>query len=268
MEEGNICWNIDYDRLYAKKRLPTWGMTLLSLAIGLFLSLHLRSTLKREAREKERQINAYRILAHELRTPIAVLRMNVDTLRGAFDSIPEGAKIACLRIFDQVSRLMRLADKSRDYLALETKPFAASKAFTILDLKALVEESIEELKSTSGMGEIELLEVDPGTLNTSARGDLYWAGVCIRNLLSNAATHGKPPIQVRIRELKAQVEIEVKDAGVIQKQSEKASKARTDGLGIGLSITENLMKEMGGKLIRQEKPTRFSLVFQISGGDA
>ena len=95
--------------------------------------------------------------------------------------------------------------------------------------------------------------------------DVYWFGICVKNLLENAIHHGKNPVIVRWNLLADELTLTVTDAGECPYKNleEILSSDRTGknsrGLGLGMSIVQKIMQEMEGKLVYQQNPTTFSL---------
>jgi signal transduction histidine kinase len=93
----------------------------------------------------------------------------------------------------------------------------------------------------------------------------------LRNLVSNAATHGGrgEPIHVRARNLGDAVEIEVSDGGPGIEPAEinrifdpfyrggrRARESQTRGLGLGLSLVKRIIEAHGGSIVAANNPGR------------
>ncbi len=65
--------------------------------------------------------------------------------------------------------------------------------------------------------------------------------------------HGKPPVTVSVESIDSELVIRVADSGSFKDVPSK------DGLGLGLSIVKNVVKEMGGTLELVPSPTIFIL---------
>ena len=102
-------------------------------------------------------------------------------------------------------------------------------------------------------------------IDGSFKMDVYWFGICVKNLLENALHHGKSPVMITWGLLGDELTLTVTDAGECPYKNldEILNSDRTGknsrGLGLGMSIVQKIMQEMGGKLSYQQTPTTFSL---------
>ena len=161
------------------QRAPVELQPLLEAMNGLFGRID--STL---ARERRFTADA----AHELRTPLAVLRAQWDVLRRAA-SEPERQE-AMRKLGSGIDRMDRLVTQMLALSRLEaTERLPASGA---IDWQALVEQAMSDTLALAGRRHIELAcEWPPaGAAPFPLRGDAALMAVLVRNLLDNAVRYG------------------------------------------------------------------------------
>jgi signal transduction histidine kinase len=255
-KEGNACWSLNAERIYRTARLPS--MILLA-ATGLLVTLLSWVLLKRmneQRLEEERKKFALQALTHELRTPISSLRLSAETLRKGFDQLAPDSQDAFLRICDDLQRLQKLTEASRQYLgALGRGELVALKPQTIPSLSDFLQSIAEPYGA-------EIALHGPDGAFTA---DGYWLGMCIKNLLENAIFHGKPPVSLSASLTGSHLWISVADAGrcefgtLARMTAHYAKRPGSPGLGLGLSLIVRIVAEMGGKIEFSKDPTAFRL---------
>ncbi|MCZ8489573.1 ATP-binding protein [Vibrio lentus] len=83
---------------------------------------------------------------------------------------------------------------------------------------------------------------------------MYWLTICLDNLIKNAKQHGQGKVLVKVI-LADKLRIEVQDEGhfpsLMQRDlfQEQHRAHKQDGMGIGLTIVEHLMKQANGRTI-------------------
>jgi two-component system, OmpR family, osmolarity sensor histidine kinase EnvZ len=181
-------------------------------------------------------------LSHDLRTPLAKMRLATEMLRGQAD----GELLATLdRSIDAVDRLLA------QFLDFTRAGHEADEPPAESDLNALVEQTLA-LCATDGVS----LALGP-----VRRHPLRAQGVArmLMNLVTNAQRHGGPPVEVATGESLADgLWLEVRDRGPgippDRAQALKQPFARGDaarggpvGAGLGLAIVERIAKGHGAR---------------------
>jgi signal transduction histidine kinase len=188
--------------------------------------------------------------SHELRTPIAVLQTELETLlRGEH---PPDVREALRAAADEADHLARLADdllllarSSEGGLELRPEPLDAA------ELLARARDRFEERAAAQGRG-IEL-DVAPGL---ALLADPLRMRQALGNLVDNALRHGAGDVALAARGTGGGTAIEVADegpgfpAGIADRAFERFARgdeARTrGGAGLGLAIVRELVEAMGG----------------------
>lgn len=197
-------------------------------------------------------------VAHELRTPLTALRCQLEALQ---DGLAEPAPERIDSLHEEVVVLARLVEDLQ--LLAEAEAGTLQIERLPLDLRAEVAVALEGIRAAHGDGlEIEASEL--GSYRVIA--DPVRLRQVLRNLLSNALTHGAPPVEIRAEGVGDAVRIEVVDSGpgleseALERVFDRfyradPSRARdSGGSGIGLPIVRRLVEAMGGETGVRSRP--------------
>jgi two-component system, OmpR family, sensor histidine kinase SenX3 len=231
--------------------------SLLSLLILVGLVL-LCVWLVREIRFNQRQQAFLDAVTHEMKTPLAALRLYLETL-GRHD-LPEPRRRSFLaRMGEDVERLERtvvqvLAAARADTAARRSAPEPT-------DLTALLAGLADEIRRRHGLPD-EAIRIDRRR-PLPALGDATELGLVFRNLLENAVKYSEPPVEVRVhlwQDEEGRVRAEISDRGIgiepreLRKIFQRFYRASRDvqrqaaGLGLGLFIVRSLVRRNGGRV--------------------
>jgi signal transduction histidine kinase len=246
----SVCWQQDVDGAESRVR-SSLALALVSIvSLVALLSLR-RSRTLRDENETRRFI--LQTLTHELRTPVASLRVSLEALRGGFDQLPEDAQGAFLRMCEDLQRLRRLTDASTQYLRAKDSRTEAFEPTEVHSLHDLIEGVLETHPQPIALEGDARLRCDP-----------YWVAVCADNLVRNAASPARPPVSVSCVGRDDGASIVVADGGEMKLSPEAMRQPFTKGegsagLGLGLSVVSRLVEEMGGRLEIAREPSRVAL---------
>jgi PAS domain S-box-containing protein len=234
--------------------------------------------------EAQRKDEFLALLAHELRNPLAPIRMTVGLLsaRAADDALLARCRDIIDRQSAQMARLLDdLLDVSRLARGKVTLQSARVALGEVLDAaletsRPLIEQRAQEL----------LLDLDPHARALTLDGDAARLVQVFANLLNNASKYSHPGGRI---ELSAHADedhalVRVRDHGIgiapevmprlfeLFVQAGEARRHAPGGLGIGLALASQLVQTHGGTLtVRSAGPgqgSEFSVRLPLSSADA
>ncbi|MGB8509822.1 MAG: HAMP domain-containing sensor histidine kinase [Pyrinomonadaceae bacterium] len=253
-------------------------VALLILGIVFFIVIITGLTLNtifivREIRRNEQHDAFINAVTHELKTPIASIRLYLETLqtrevdeakRRHFYDIMLADSDRLLNTVEQVLRAGRAGHGGRN---LQT---------SLIDMGALVKESIALARSRYNLdeGSLRYSESLNGAARVKVRGDQDDLRAAVLNLLDNAVKYSLKEVEVTI-EVEApdahNVIVRVRDCGIgiRREQIKRIFKrfyrvpgrvmSRVKGTGLGLFIVHSVVKKHGGRVYAEsEGPGRGS----------
>jgi len=242
-----------------------WFLILGSIFFGLVILglVLLCAWLIREMRHSQRQQAFLDAVTHEMKTPLASMRLALDTLH-KHDPGPD-RRDAFLRMIDEdLERLDRTVEHVLAAARAEGGPRAPLQGQ--VELRLLLEDCIEQIRESHKLepGSIRL-ESDVSVL---VRGDEAELGLVFRNLLENAVKYSDPPVEVRVGVTETgdrRVRVQIADQGIgipageLRKIFQRFYRAgrdvqrRASGLGLGLFIVRDLLRRHGGRIEAQSE---------------
>ena len=177
--------------------------------------------------------------SHELRSPLARLRLSVELLAEAGDEAQRATHLA--EAVRDVAELDRLVE---DLLLVGRLEAGADLRAEPVDLLAL---AAEEAARADGEAEGDPLVI---------AGSPTLLRAMLRNLLENARRHGAPPVTVTVRANGPEAVVEIRDAGpgVPPEERERifapfvrGSCGRVGGAGLGLALVRGVAVRHGGR---------------------
>jgi signal transduction histidine kinase len=230
------------------------------IIVGLVL---LCAWLVREMRVNQRQQAFLDAVTHEMKTPLASMRLFLETL-GRHDLAPERRRAFLGRMEEDVERLEHTV--SQVLAAARAEGAVRRPRGGSVDLAAVLTESIEAIRARHGLAE-EAIRLEKES-SVAATGDPDELGVVFRNLLENAVKYSEPPVEVRVRlsySGEERVEVEIADQGIgierreLRKIFQRFYRVGRDvqrhaaGLGLGLFIVGNLVRRQGGRVVARSE---------------
>lgn len=215
--------------------------------------------------EKERLFSVN--VAHELRTPLAVLRTKVDVFKKKREAMdPELAAF----VQSMEKNIRRLSDLVEEILFLGRDAAPLFRPVNVKDVARelvldLEEKAAEKNVALAVEGEDIILQTDDALLERA----MY-------NLLDNAVKYNVPggKVTISLREDKEKATISVADTGVGMNDEDKAKafdlfyradpSRNHDGYGVGLALVKEVVRRLDGKIdIRDNEPagTIFDFTF-------
>lgn len=230
--------------------LAAIALVLLSFAAGIRLAAR---GIAKELEFTEACGRFMAMASHELRTPIATIKMYADILQHAPQ--PEKLDQHHQVIARQADRLHHLVENLLEAGALER----GQRTFQLepLNLNELVEEAVAHAEGTT-------VQLDLAPDLTPVRADRTATLQVLANLIHNGRQYAK---ELRIRTLPGQIVVSDRGPGILDKdrifqayQRESGQK----GFGLGLPVVRNFMQGQGGRVELEDNPgggCRFTLTF-------
>jgi two-component system phosphate regulon sensor histidine kinase PhoR len=208
-------------------------------------------------------------VTHDLRTPLAAIRMYAQTLRsGKLNEDSQRTEESLDTILRETERLEAMIERVLTWRA-------ASKDLAPLDMKVepvenAVDAALRRFTRMTAPGEVELSR--DITSDTPVLHDAHAISSVILNLLVNAYkyTGSKKTISVRVEERDGQVLILVKDngIGIARREARRIFepfyrvdsqlKGKSSGAGLGLAIARHLVKAHDGDVTVESQEGRGS----------
>lgn len=246
-------------QLTQQLRANTWLMASGSLSFLVIVTVIVVISLflAREILESQRQVRFIDSVTHELKSPLASLKLLVETLdRRALD---ERKRHELHRMMlDDVDRLGAFID---DILESSRVGYRRDRTAAKIDLRDLVERAAARaLDRHHAAHDVLALQV-PENLTLYTDGTAL--EVVLRNLLDNAVKYSNDPVEVALMARRVggrRVLIEVRDRGIgiprqhLRRVFDRFYRAPTEsvnsrsGTGLGLYVAAGLVRSLGGRL--------------------
>ena len=240
----------------------SWALIVLGSLLSLLILVGLVLLcvwLVREIRFNQRQQAFLDAVTHEMKTPLAALRLYLETLDR--HDIAEARRRSFLaRMAEDVERLERTV--AQVLAAARAEGGRARPApHEPIDLSALLRGLADEIRQRHALP-AEAIQIDRLS-PLAALGDATELGLVFRNLLENAVKYSEPPIEVRVHLVEGddgRVRAEIADRGIgiepreLRKIFQRFYRASRDvqrqaaGLGLGLFIVRSLVRKNGGRV--------------------
>jgi len=228
----------------------------------------------REMRLNQRQQAFLDAVTHEMKTPLASLRLYLDTL-ALHNPAPQERREFLGRMGEDVERLDRTVHQVLAAARADERVRNAQREW--IELSPLLERCISEICTRHGLLP-EAVRLEAGA-NATVRGDPAELGLVFRNLLENAVKYSEPPVDVRVGVtlgIDGRVHIEIADRGIgiprkeLRKIFQRFYRAGRDvqrkaaGLGLGLFIVRNLVRRQGGRVVASSEGSGRGSRFVVS----
>ncbi len=197
------------------------------------------------------------IASHELRTPMSAVKGSVSMiLDGDFGPVPEKIKAPLRDVQSSTEKLIGLVSEMLNISRIESGRLKLNLIET--NLLELIENAVENLRPIAAGKGIGLSTGDLSKTQVLADGEKV--SQILNNLLGNALKFtDQGSVEIFSEEVGEKVKVSVKDTGVgITKSDQEklfgkfqqinTEKGRPEGTGLGLYISRELAKVMGGDL--------------------
>jgi two-component system, OmpR family, sensor histidine kinase CiaH len=244
------------------------GIVLLLIFVG---AVFIYRSVRRQFRLQQQQQNFVMAVTHELKTPIAVARLNLETLQ-KHQLEEEKRKKLLQTALQETMRLDTLINNILISSQLEGNAYRFSKEE--LDFSGLVKDVVRSFESRYPDRSIKTFIQDDVELS----GDAMLLKLLLSNLLENANKYSPKDkkIELHVTQKNAAVNLEVIDeGGGIPEEERRAvfekfyrigneQTRKTQGTGLGLYICQKIVKDHGGEIvIKDNQPAGTKFIVQF-----
>ncbi|PJF25293.1 MAG: sensor histidine kinase [Phototrophicales bacterium] len=212
-----------------------------------------RQQAQHEAAEKEAEARRrfLRRLDHELKNPLAIMRLGIENLQ-----VGELGGDSVERLMEQTRRLSKLVEDLRRLADLDAGGLERER----VDLRLVLQEAIELAYNETSPRQVQLSVQEVPWALSPVMGDRDLLAVAFRNLIDNAIkfTELGSRIEVRATENGAFAQIEIADSGrgiapedlpyIREELFRGRNAANVAGSGLGLPLVERIIALHGGTL--------------------
>jgi len=266
-----VCWIVFLAKAYQYTAL-TIGTVLFSLVL-IGLTIYLILSIK-SIRLHQRQVNFVDSVTHELKSPIAAVRLYLDTLKMREGTLSHDRRVECYGVMDaELDRLERLINQLLEVGRLERIGQENDPEDVLLG--PLLERCASAACTHHKVSEEGVFHFDVQPAAVHARGIVL--DMIFGNLLDNAVKYAaRPPrvdVQVRVRHRRVFVRIADNGPGVPVDQRKKIfdlfyrggnELERTrKGTGLGLYIVRTLVHFLKGRVSVYDRFGQTGSVFEV-----
>lgn len=234
------------------------GVVLLLIFVG---AVFIYRSVRRQFRLQQQQQNFVMAITHELKTPIAVSRLNLETLQ-KHQLEEERRKKLLQTTLQETLRLDTLINNILISSQLEGNAYRFSKEE--LDFSDLVRDVVKGFTSRYPDRQVKCAIEE----NVDIEGDAMLLKLLLSNLLENANKYSPKdkPIDLHLNETEKGLCLVVMDEGTgIPEEERKAvfekfyrigneQTRKTQGTGLGLYICQKIVKDHGGDISVKDNP--------------
>jgi len=234
-------------------------------------------SVRRQFKLQQQQQNFMMAVTHELKTPISVARLNLETLQ-KYNLDPEKQKKLIRTTLDETARLNFLTNNILIASQLEGGGYKSSTEE--LDLSTLLKDCMQDFRNRFPDRVFnEDIEAD-----ADVKGDALLLQMLINNLLENAIKYSpkETPVTAVLRKNRSgtsvnSVELQIKDegAGIADEEKKKVfskfyrigneATRKTQGTGLGLYLCRKIAQSHNGDIsVTNNEPTgsNFVVIFK------
>lgn len=244
-------------------------VVLLVLGIVFFLvlifGLVLNTTfLIREIRRNEQHDAFINAVTHELKTPIASIRLYLETLKTREVDEAQRREFYNIMLADSERLLNTVEQVLRAGRARHKRPRIST---SVINLSEMVQECLELTRVRYGLNETHLIyNESPEAKNAKVSGDIDELRAAFSNLLDNAVKYSDKEVQVSVSlstldDKRVTVRVVDKGIGIQSAQLKRIFKrfyrvpgrfmARVKGTGLGLFIVHSVVQKHGGRVFAE-----------------
>lgn len=238
---------------------------------GLLFIVYSEQRAREEDKRDHRRISR---VAHQLESPLRALQEDLEHLTSNAKKLPSEER---LKLKHMETKTRVLLDNIRDvFLMLQVQEKPLAKEVRAYNLCVIVEEVISKSAALASARNVEVLH-KAHCEDAPVRVDKRLLSIALMHLLENAIlyTHKPGLVNVAVMRGKGFARVVVQDRGIGVSEEDrfaiwqpfarghKAEQFDPDGIGVGLTLSRLLVKDMGGELVWRDRGTRVGAEFEI-----
>ncbi len=274
-ELADVIFTIDKETKRNTGKYIAEGITFLILI--LIGAVFVYRSVRRQWKLQQQQQNFMMAVTHELKTPISVARLNLETLQ-KYNLDPEKQKKLIRTTLDETARLNFLTNNILIASQLDGGGYKSSKED--LDLSTLLKDCMQDFRNRFP----DRIFNDDVEADADVKGDALLLQMMINNLLENAIKYSpkESPISATLKKNRSgtsvnSVELQVKDEGpgITEEEKKKIfskfyrvgneATRKTKGTGLGLYLCRKIAQSHNGDIsVTNNEPhgSNFVVIFK------
>jgi signal transduction histidine kinase len=272
--------------LYArqKQRVIWFGLLIIvSTAAAIIGLISAWRSFQKQERLAELKDNFVSSVSHELRAPIASVRLMAEGLERGRVNDPAKVREYHHFIVQECQRLSALIQNVLDFSRIDQG--RKQYEFEVADAVRLVEETVKAMEPSAMERQIRLC-FSPATSAINAVIDARAIQQALVNLIDNAVKHSSPGSEVAVGVITRnsatppvlEIAVEDRGEGIAKSEHERIFerfyrvgselRRQTPGAGIGLSIVKHIVDAHGGRVRVESEPgkgSRFTIEIPLKG---
>jgi len=230
-------------------------------------------SVRRQFRLQQQQQNFMMAVTHELKTPIAVARLNLETLQ-KYNLDPEKQKKLIRTTLDETTRLNFLTNNILISSQLEGDRYKSDKEE--LDLSMLLKDCVQDFKKRFPERQFaENIEAD-----ADVKGDPLLLQILINNLLENAIKYSSKEglIKAVLKKSDTGIKLQIIDEGhgIPDEEKKKVftkfyrigneATRKAQGTGLGLYLCQKIARDHNADILvtnNEPKGSNFAVIFKL-----
>ena len=230
-------------------------------------------SVRKQFKLQQQQQNFMMAVTHELKTPISVAKLNLETLQ-KYNLDPEKQKKLLRNTLDETARLNFLTNNILIASQLEAGGYNTSKEE--LDLSTLLKDCMQDFRNRFPD---RIFKEDIET-DADVKGDALLLQMLINNLLQNAIKYSAKnnPVTAVLKKYRATIELQIKDegTGIVDDEKKKVfskfyrigneATRKTQGTGLGLYLCKKIARDHNGDIsVTNNEPagSNFTVIFKL-----